>query len=82
MAYMSDVSAFAAITTELDRARRKFPSWPSDIVHAGAIVGEEAGELLQACLQATYERRPDSDELMRREAIQTAAMCVRFLCGM
>jgi len=81
MIYENDGNAFAAIASEVGRARRQFPSWPSDVVHAGAIVGEEAGELLQACLQATYERRPDSDELMRREAIQTAAMCVRFLCG-
>ena len=34
-----------AILNELERAENKFPKWPADIVHAGAIVSEESGFL-------------------------------------
>ena len=70
--------AYNAIREELERAREKFPSWPDDIVHAAATVGEESGELIQAALQYTYEK--GDLEACKKEAIQTAAMCIRFLC--
>ena len=65
------------IIKELVRAERKFPFWPDDIIHAAAIVNEESGELIRAALQYVYEDG-HKDEL-RKEAIQTAAMCIRFL---
>lgn len=65
------------ILTELKRAQEKFPYWPADYIHAAAIVNEESGELIRAALRFRYEGG-DKDE-MRVEAIQTAAMCIRFL---
>jgi hypothetical protein len=32
-----------AVLAELDRATRKFPTWPTDPLHAVAVLGEEAG---------------------------------------
>lgn len=65
------------INNELQRAGNKFPYWPDDIIHAAAIVNEESGELIRAAIQFTYE---DGEiEEVKKEAIQTAAMCIRFL---
>ncbi len=64
---------------ELARAEKKHPEWPTDPVHASAIVGEEAGELTQACLQFYYEGKPGVR--MKEEAAQVAAMAIRFLKG-
>jgi len=69
---------FAAIAAEVIAAEKKFPRWPDDEVHSAAIVCEEAGELIQAALDFYYCRCL-SGERMRREAIQTGAMAVRFL---
>ena len=68
-----------SIEAELARARTKFPLWPNDPIHAAAVVFEEAGELQKAALEHMYE--PDKSDLMdvRDEAIQTAAMALRFL---
>jgi NTP pyrophosphatase (non-canonical NTP hydrolase) len=68
------------VMDEVRRAKEKFPWWPEDPVHAAAIVAEEAGELTQASLQFTYEVGTFDD--MREEAIQTAAMAIRFLENM
>ena len=68
------------VEKELERAREKFPFWPHDMVHAAAIVGEEAGELLQAALQYHFEEKETLDDC-DHEAIQTMAMCIRFLEG-
>lgn len=64
------------ILEELRKAATKFPSWPTDPFHALAIVGEEFGELQQSFLKANYE---GADEADRKEAIQLAAMAIRFL---
>jgi len=66
------------IKVEYDRACEKFPKWPRDEVHGAAIVGEESGELLQAALDHRYYREKSYDK-MRKEAIQTGAMVIRFL---
>ncbi len=65
------------IHEELQKAKRKHGAWPSDIIHACAIVNEESGELIRASLQYVYEGGT-KDEL-RKEAIQTAATCIRLL---
>jgi hypothetical protein len=62
---------------ELKHAERKFPTFPTDPIHAAAIVVEEAGELQQAALQFTYENR-DIDRV-KDEAVQVGAMALRFL---
>lgn len=66
-----------AIADELVRAEEKNPSWPTDVIHAAAIVNEESGELLQASIQHIYE----ADRLlkMHEKAIHTGAMAIRFL---
>jgi len=43
------------VIDEIHRAEKKFPWWPKDVVHAAAIVAEEAGELQKAALQFNYE---------------------------
>jgi hypothetical protein len=68
------------IAVELEKAARKFPTWPVRGTDAAAIVAEECGELQQAVLQATYEG--GSVEAVRKEAIQTAAMAMQFLLNL
>lgn len=66
------------ILAELERATTKFPTWPTDPLHALAVLGEEYGELTKAMLQLTYEPHKTSGAEVRAEAIQTAAMALRL----
>lgn len=66
------------IVAEVARATQKFPTWPTDPLHALAVLGEEYGELNKAMLQLTYEPHKTSAEEVRTEAIQTAAMALRL----
>lgn len=70
------------IEAELERSIRELPLWPSDPIHAAAIVADECGELTQAAFQACYEPELIEPQDARIEAIQTAAMCIRFLLSM
>ncbi len=70
------------IMAEVEKATRKFPTWPTRLIDAGNVVSEEAGELAKACLQVTYEPHKETLDGVRIEAIQTAAMAFRFLCSM
>jgi NTP pyrophosphatase (non-canonical NTP hydrolase) len=70
------------VSAELAAAKAKFPTWPADPFHALAILGEEFGELTKAVTEATYEPWKSDLADVRREAIQTAAMAIRFLEGM
>ena len=78
-----DHKILKSIGFELESAKSRYPWWPSDAVHAGAIVAEEAGELTQATLDHGYahlnHNGADTVARMRKEAIQTAAMAIRFL---
>ena len=65
------------ILNEVERAEIKHPDWPTDQVYAATIVAEESGELTRAALQ--YEAENGSIEEIRKEAIQTAATCIRLL---
>ncbi len=65
------------IRTELKRAKKLHPIWPSDQVHQVAIVCEEAGEALQAALNHVDHGKSFYE--IRKEIIQTAAMCERWL---
>lgn len=73
---------FNEIETELGRAVTKFPTWPNDPIHAASVVGEESGELVKAVLELTYEPHKTSLDEVRSEAIQTAAMAIRFLLSL
>lgn len=61
------------VLAELERATAKFPTWPTDPLHALAVLGEEFGELTKAMLQHTYEpHKGITAQDIRAEAIQTA----------
>ncbi|MEM9354625.1 MAG: hypothetical protein AAGB04_00295 [Pseudomonadota bacterium] len=80
---MSDIDCLMSeVVGEMKRATAKFPTWPDHGMHASAIVAEEAGELHKATLEHTYEPNKSTLEDVRKEAIQTAAMCFRFLMSM
>lgn len=76
------VSPIADIMSEVDRAIAKFPTWPTDPLHALSVLGEEFGELTKETLQLTYEPHKSSFESFRKEAIQTAAMALRFVASL
>lgn len=77
---MKREEVIALINHEIDRAERKFPTFPKDPLHASGVVSEEAGELAQAAVQWTYEG--GSRDQCQIEAIQTAAMAIRFLVAL
>lgn len=66
-----------ALYTEFVFAKNQHPVWPTDQIHAAAIVTEEAGELIKASLQAVYEDKKWDN--MHKEALQTGATVIRFV---
>ncbi len=83
---MNQVLLMNEITDEVKRAERLYPVWPApgrrgDHVWAAAILCEEAGEVLKAALNWQVHGKGNV-ESMREEAIQTAAMAIRFLLNL
>lgn len=76
---LKPVAAVLPVLDELRRAAAKFPTWPTDPLHALAVLGEEFGELTQAVMQAVYEPHKSGPDQVRAEAIQCAAMAIRFI---
>lgn len=70
------------VINEVGRATVKFPTWPTDPLHAVAVLGEEFGELTKATLQTVYEPHKSNLSDVREEAVQTAAMAIRFLMSL
>lgn len=71
------------IRDELRSAMSKFPRWPTDPMHALTVLQEEVGELSKAVLQHTYEPHKNvTRDDIHAEAIQCAAMCLRFLLSL
>lgn len=66
------------VEIEVAEARLMFPWWPKDIVHAAAIVAEEAGEVLKAANEIRWQHKSTNQEDLKKEIIQTIAMCVRL----
>lgn len=66
-----------AFVTEMSCGEDMHPAWPVDNIYAAAIVAEEAGEVVKAALQATFEGQPKNN--IRIELVQTGAMALRFL---
>lgn len=75
-------SPLPEVVAELARATQKFPTWPTDPLHALAVLGEEFGELTKAMLQLTYEPHKTTADEVRAEAIQTAAMALRLAASL
>ena len=79
------VQAVQAILIEFERAKRKWPNWPGDIVHAAGILAGEAGECLKAANHHREGRGTDGRDSMfmaECEAIQAGAMALRFLVNL
>jgi len=74
----TETQAVELILAELARARKKHPKWPPDKIHQAAIVAEEAGELVQAALDARYSGGSQSD--IDKEASHVGATVIRLLC--
>lgn len=74
----------SAVRDELLRAMKKHPTWPTDPLHALGVLNEEVGELQKAVLQLVYEPvpQPVTRDDVRAEALQCAAMCLRFLLSL
>ncbi len=70
------------IEDEVERAIHKFPTWPTDPVHAAAVISEETGEVTKAVLQSIYEPHKSDPLKVRAEVIQVAAMCFRFIASL
>ena len=68
---------YNVIDAELKKAVRKHPNYPKDMYEQLAIMQEEAGEVTRAVLH--YHNEGGRLEDIKKELIQTAAMCVRML---
>ena len=77
---MTKDEAIRHITCELARAEDIYPAWPTDKIHAVAIMVEEAGESMQAALDCTYYN--GDIKRLREELVQTGAMVVRCLINL
>jgi NTP pyrophosphatase (non-canonical NTP hydrolase) len=75
---MNRTAILEQISAEVQRATDIYPTWPTDPLHALAVLGEEFGELTKAMLQLSYEPHKTSAAAVREEAIQTAAMALRL----
>ena len=81
---MQNKNIWSAIEIELRQAKKAHPNWPDHVAAQAGIVCEESGELMRAALQIKYERKAGSElekqkDALKKEAIQTAAMAIRFL---
>lgn len=65
------------IKQELKRAKQIYPEWPDDLIHQVSIMNEESGEAIRAALNHVYHG--DDIEEVKKELIQTAAMCIRCI---
>jgi len=72
----------AEVLHEIKYAMDLYPTWPDDPFHALAIVMEEFGELTKAMVQLTYPSRKSVREDVNNEAVQCAAMAIRFVLSL
>lgn len=63
-------------------ATDKFPTWPTDAIHAASVVAEEMGELQKGVVQMVYEPWKTGTLHVREEAIQLAAVALRFIMSL
>jgi len=72
-------SSLMLIREELDHALEKFPTWPTDPIHAANVITEEAGELAQKVNELCYEPGKTTIQNAQKEAAQLGAVAIRFL---
>jgi hypothetical protein len=65
------------ILLELQRAEDLHPNFPIDVVRQVAIMSEESGEAVRAANQ--FDNEGGSLDDVRKELIETAAMCIRVI---
>jgi len=75
----AETAIFIEVIAELESARKRYPSWPDDIVHATVVMCEEAGESLRAANEIRWQHKGTTPDELRKEVIQTMAMCLRLL---
>lgn len=78
----TQVPGWFHVLEELRSAVDKFPTWPTHALHAVGVLNEEVGELNKAILQEVYEPSKNLNGDVRREAIQAAAMALRFVISL
>ena len=67
---------------ELERAMALFPDWPENDFEALAILLEEVGETANALLETKHAHKSKKTlDDVYKEAIQSAAMALRFAAG-
>lgn len=71
--------ALNEIIQELNRAEESFPKWPTDPIHAMGIWVEEVGETMKEVMQMVYEPSKTDKDRLKKEALQAAAMGLRFV---
>ena len=64
---------------ELQRARKRYPDWPIDVVHATVVMVEEATEALKSANEIKWNHKTTTMADLREEVIQTIAMCLRLI---
>ena len=79
---VESMGLLSAVLDEVARATEKFPTWPTDPLHALAVLGEEFGELTKDVLQMSYEPWKTCHANIEEEALQTAAMALRFYASL
>ena len=68
------------VLEELKSAMEKHQEWPLPIFEAFTVISEEVGELAQAILD--YKHDGKKYENIKKEALQVAAMGLRFLMNL
>lgn len=76
---INELVAVGLVLNELIAAKRQWPDWPTDLIHAAAVVAEEGGELLKAANDARY--KGSDPDLCKAEAEQTAVTAIRFIAN-
>src|SRR5260221_10758413 len=64
---------------ETANARRVYPWWPTDIVHATVIMCEEAGEALKVANEIRWNHKDATLAHLHDEVMHTMAMCIRLM---
>lgn len=70
---------YSKLTNELKRAESLWSAWPTDPIHAAAIIVEEVGELVKAIQDNKNKPKDCGKEDILKEAVQSGAMVLRFL---